>query len=747
MKVQECVRGDGCPERQIVTISWKPLVLAAAETASALTGPALAGSTASAAPAPKPAPAAEPRPYHPELDHKDLRVEGRKIEVPQQYRGQQRLRSRSAAPAAATPEVGTVREWLALDDLEGAYFKDYTLRGVGDHIEVWVANDIAFPAGDCRGDDATRITDAQVDSLVTEFDTNIYPKESEAFSTPPDRDGSNALLDGDFTGGGEKIVTLVDNVRDDNFYDFPAAPTYIAGFFSSAFNEYVDRNVMTIDAFDWAHRTGADPVDEPTDDVCTSRPARPHLYEGTFAHEYQHLLQYYTDPNETIGVNEGLSDFAQTLVGYVDGTKTVYDKGGDGHLYCFQGYGTVRTEYNTNPRDCGGPENSFNLWDEGATSSGVLADYGHAYQLMLYLFDRYGLDFISALHRDGEDQGIAGIAKQLEGEGTTFRKVFHDFQSMTLLDQLVGDAKKSLLVGTTKSKVTTPSLRSSVNLANPAAYATPGAAPNGADYVPLTVKGKPLTGAQLRSATFRGAATLPELPLRWTSATDDPDRPGNAVLFSGNDSSLDASAVTTVQVPAQDATLTFDAKYGAEEGYDYGYVQVSTDGGATYTSIAGDKTVDGPQGPALNGTTDGFEAHTFDLSAYAGQEILLAFRYISDGGVNEGGLKVDDVKVGGTVVSDGSNLADFRSPSQVRPVPVENWHVKLVGIRPGKVPYVAQVESDGRNSVTLDLLSLIKLKPAKQIVAIISYDDSTELVQQYAPYTLTVNGEVQPGGR
>ncbi|MBC9226392.1 hypothetical protein GL325_08670 [Aeromicrobium sp. 636] len=30
---------------------------------------------------------------------------------------------------------------------------------------------------------------------------------------------------------------------------------------------------------------------------------------------------------------------------------------------------------------------------------------------------------------------------------------------------------------------------------------------------------------------------------------------------------------------------------------------------------------------------------------------------------------------------------------------------------------------------------------------IVSYDESTELVQQYAPYTLTVNGVVQPGGR
>ena len=72
-------------------------------------------------------------------------------------------------------------------------------------------------------------------------------------------------------------------------------------------------------------------------------------------------------------------------------------------------------------------------------------------------------------------------------------------------------------------------------------------------------------------------------------------------------------------MPATNPTLTFNAKYGAELGYDYGYVGVSTDGGKTYTSLAGDKTVTGPLGPALNGDDDRLRAAPFDLSAYAGQ--------------------------------------------------------------------------------------------------------------------------------
>ena len=180
-----------------------------------------------------------------------------------------------AAAAGVTPPVGTVRQWIASDDAQGIlYRKDYVLRGVGDHIEVWVAVDTSFPAGDCRNQIAntTVVTDSQVAGLINQFDTNIYPKETATFSTPPDRDGSNAKLGpsqttglgGDYTGEGDNTVALIDNVRDDNYYDFPANPTYIAGFFSSQFNDLVDRNVMTIDAFDWEHRTGANPVDAPT---------------------------------------------------------------------------------------------------------------------------------------------------------------------------------------------------------------------------------------------------------------------------------------------------------------------------------------------------------------------------------------------------------------------------------------------------------------------------------------------------
>ena len=676
-------------------------------------------------PAGAPATAAPPEPLTPAADTRELKRKHLDVSRLTLRRG---AAERARITAAPTPAVGTVRQWLGLDDKDGSlYRKDYKLRATGAHIEVWVAEDLAFPDGDCRPASSTAVTDAQVQALVKEFDGTIYPRETAAFSVPRDRDGTKpALAGGDYTGDGGKTVTLIDNVRDDNYYDFPDAPTYIAGFFSAQLNALVDRNVMTIDAYDWQHRTGANPPDEPTADLCTSRPARPRMYEGTFAHEWQHLLQSYTDPVEDVWVNEGLSDYAQSLVGYVDGTATVEDPASDSHLVCFQGYGLVRTRYNTNPRDCGGAQNSLNLWDEGASAE-VLADYGIAYQFMLYLRDRFGPAVLERLHRDGARQGLAGVAAAL-GPEVKLTSVIHDFQTMNLVDRVVGDSPAGVMTGVPRQKVTAASLRASVNLANPASFDYPGAAPNGADYVRLRdASGRFLSGADLTGVRFAGAPTLPPRPLQWTVR--------DGALFSGNSSSLDAAAVVAATVPAADPTLRLRAQYTTEPGYDYGYVTVSTDGGKTYTAVAGDHTVAAPFGPALNGTSDGFRAQSYDLSAYAGRKVLIGFRYVSDASINEGGWLVDDVTVGATRISDGTTLTGFRSPTQIVPARVHAWHVKLVGLDE-KRQRARQVAVGGWAA----------LRDYPVVVAIVAYDEPTEQVTQYAPYSLTANGVLQPGG-
>ena len=224
----------------------------------------------------------------------------------------------AAAAAAASPPVGTKKFWPLINfNTGGPEFEEFTLRAVGAKIEIWVSDTLDFPASDCRNDGVRNvITSTQATYFSGQFDGNIHPKMSAAFSSPPARDGTGGLLEqigvvppGYYAGSGDKVVTLVANFQDEN-YDDIAFPSYVAGYHSSDINGFVNRNVMTVDSFDWAHRTGASPPNDPFTVLCESRPAQPFQYESMFAHEYQHLLEFCASPGESSWVDEGLSDYA-----------------------------------------------------------------------------------------------------------------------------------------------------------------------------------------------------------------------------------------------------------------------------------------------------------------------------------------------------------------------------------------------------------------------------------------------------
>ncbi|MET0693976.1 MAG: hypothetical protein ABWY56_08590, partial [Propionibacteriaceae bacterium] len=440
---------------------------------------------------------------------------------------QRRLKTQAEGDEATGTPIGGEKNWLGLDDTGGYFAAPYVLRAVGKNIEVWVQEDINFPTGDCRNDGVRNVvTDAQVNDLVNEFDTNMYPKESKTFSTAPDRDGTkqedigfgaplwDILGDGDpnyYQGDGNKTVTLVSNVRDANFYDptTPDGATYIAGFFSPVYNEGFDRNVMTIDAYDWLHRTGANPPnDAATTSLCSAKqPARPRLYEGTFAHEYQHLLEYYQDDAEETWLNEGLSDYAQTLVGYVDTRITYPNIGYDNHIACFEGfYGSTSFPY------CGA-ENSLTRWeDQGGPS--VLSDYGAAYTFLTYLSDQFGEKAITYLHRS-KTQGLASLQDFLDDNAPGLKSldVIHDWTAQMALDKLVDDGAKGLTKDQ-KNRFTSAKLSSAIDWAWTGSYDSPGAPANGSDYV-LGIKGRPVNVNTITSMSFKGAKAYESDPIQW----------------------------------------------------------------------------------------------------------------------------------------------------------------------------------------------------------------------------------------
>ncbi len=68
------------------------------------------------------------------------------------------------------------------------------------------------------------------------------------------------------------------------------------------------------------------------------------------------------------------------------------------------------------------------------------------------------------------------------------------------------------------------------------------------------------------------------------------DGTGPTALYSGCGANLDRSLVREVSVPATGGTLSFQALWDTEEGWDFGFVQVSTDGGKTWKSLSTEDT-------------------------------------------------------------------------------------------------------------------------------------------------------------
>jgi hypothetical protein len=338
--------------------------------------------------------------------------------------------------------------------------------------------------------------------------------------------------------------------RDSNFRDLnnTQANSYIAGFFSSGLNELFDRNVMSIDAFDWLHRTGANPPHEPVPgNTCTSAPARPFLYEGVFAHEYQHLLQYYQDPEEVNWVNEGLSDFAIDVTGYDFGTRPVTQIGFDSHLQCFMGNLITQTDANPIPSE-GGPENSLTLWGDQGDGE-ILCDYGAAFSFMEYLAGQYGRSFMSAFHRNPLE-GFAGLQSVLGGRAST-QTVVHRWAAAMAIDAALDDGAKMPGLGQPRSLYRIPALDASINWDNPDAYQTPGAPPNGSDYIRLRdAQGNYLSADQVNSITFGGAKLLEPVPVEWTVTTAAPDHGTDAAFAAPDADNKDAAIVHSVSVPA-----------------------------------------------------------------------------------------------------------------------------------------------------------------------------------------------------
>lgn len=552
----------------------------------------------------------------------------------------------------------------------------FTKRAEGNYCEIWVANDLTFPAGDPRNDGRIVITDDQAEYMVQQFDEVIYPIESAYFSEAPPLNGTNAVLPtvtgdpADYynTTDDGKVMIMVFNIVDESFDD-PTYPYYIVGFYTSNTPYYYDRNIIHIDCWDWVNRTG-------------EFSAKPYVYESTFAHEYQHLLHDYVDGGEESWVNEGCSMYSEALCGY-------------GYSYSH-----IAAFFYT-------PDNSLTKWgDQGDIN--ILADYGAALIFMIYLNDHYGgSDIISAIMQN-QLHGSESITDSLWSLGfnrMSFDRVFRDWRLANLLwsdevggglynyesIQLIqiqqqvnvlywdGDDTWGTEFGTTKTieyiDEDQPWLgHIDTGISMLSEYGT--------DYVHMyfgTVIDE--DDLVLGETTVRPPMYTPTLnpePLKFTFDGDDesnvgwelvPLMEGGFAWYSNTGDEVDYMLAMDVDltVPAGEAGdylhwLNITTQWDMEDNWDFGFVQVSTDDGATWASLndTGDLFTEEYDPSAMESIVANLPGLTswnytwndisFDLSAYDGQEIMVGFRYMTDWATHYDGWMISEFSVDGAAV-------------------------------------------------------------------------------------------------
>ncbi|MFN2303669.1 MAG: hypothetical protein ACK2TV_08040, partial [Anaerolineales bacterium] len=161
-----------------------------------------------------------------------------------------------ASPMGLPAEVGDEFTFTVSDDGLGIeYDEDFVVLMDGTHGIILIekaaydnydagTDEYVFPNpnGCWRTED--RISTAQFAYLLGEFDNTIYPTDTTIFGEPLPRGDE-----------GQKVWILIFNIRDASYYDC-SQTSYIAGYFSASSSAENNKNIMHIDTYDWANRTG-----------------------------------------------------------------------------------------------------------------------------------------------------------------------------------------------------------------------------------------------------------------------------------------------------------------------------------------------------------------------------------------------------------------------------------------------------------------------------------------------------------
>jgi hypothetical protein len=396
-------------------------------------------------------------------------------------------------------------------------------------------------------------------------------------------------------------------------------------------------------------------------------------FDLTMSHEFQHMIHWHIHPHDNAWLNEGMSMLAEQLNGYPptgEPSAFVYD-----------------------------PGTQLNSWSLSPASS--VAHYGAAYLFLSYVYDRFGRGMIHDMLADRTYTDLELVDDVLRKRHIheTSLQLFKDWTVANFLNDrsvaggIYGYKHFGDRVHVSKTETTPFSDQGSLP-------------PYAAQYVVMTPPsgGHPWAPFQLH---FSAPTSIPVVgnndhgPFWWSNRGDM------------SDTRLERTVDLRRVHQGSRVSLHFRTWYDIETNYDYAYVEASTDGGKTWTTLRGTHTTTAnPNGASYGngytGTSKGWLSETVDLSHYVGRRINLRFEYVTDDEYNGQSWVVKDVtipEIGFRDTYTGWHTRGF-VPVSLNALP-SPWTVQLIsytdkGVSVSQFP----LSQDNKGSVLID--------PAKQ---------------------------------
>lgn len=546
-------------------------------------------------------------------------------------------------PAPATPlKVGDRRSFYVTDnDTNVSSLHEATLRYVGDIVYFWVEDGVQYNQND-------------LDRLARTFEDKIVPTDREFFGSEwnPGIDNDPHIYIVYSTGLGSEV----------------------AGYFSSADEVHPDARPLHDSNAGEMFMLSADNGDL----------SDPYTY-GVLAHEFQHMIHWYRDLNETSWINEGMSELATLLNDYVHT--------GFASEYLFD------------------PDLQLNDWpnDEFATTP----HYGAGFIFVTYFLSRFGEDATKALVADvangleSIDDVLTQFAVADSGAPITTDDVVRDWGIANFLaDSSVADGRYSYgdyseaLPGTANYT----EYLDQCNGSN-----TRAVHQYGFDYITFACPGQ--TTLRFEGSTRTGL--LPASPYAgdyafWSNKGDESDM----TLTRNFD-------FTNVSSPM---TLTYQTWYDIETDWDYVYLLASTDNGDTWQFLNTPSGTDtNPTGNSYGwgytGDSGGGEdvsqaewiQESVDLSQFAGKQVMLRFEYVTDAAVNGEGLMLDDISIPETSYFEdfeaGDGGWDAQGFARIQNVLPQHFQLALITSGPETTVQILSVPDTNVVDIPLDFSS------------------------------------------